>query len=393
MPERIPPARRATLHSPASHFRMPPFSRWIRVLAPLSVAFVATSAAPSHHAPRANAAKLPDIKHVFIIVLENKGYDTTFGPNTVATYLADSLPARGALLRQYYGIGHVSLDNYIAMISGMPPTRQTQSDCGRYADFVQTGTAPDGQPIGNGCVYPAHVLTIANQLDAKHLTWKGYMEDMGLNPAREASRCGHPVLNQLDSTERATATDQYAAKHDPFVYFHAVIDAPTCQQNVVPLTELEPALAQISTTPNYSFIAPNLCHDGHDRPCRNGEPGGLVSADAFLRHWVPIITGSPAFRKDGLLLITFDEALTLDPSACCNEPSGPNTPRPGVGGPGGGRIGAVLLSPFIKPGTVSDTPYNHYSQLRSMEDIFHLQHLGYAAPKGLVPFGDDIFGH
>lgn len=367
--------------------------RWARALAPLSLALVAMSATPPRRAPSASAAKLPNIGHVFIIVLENKGYDTTFGPGTVATYLADSLPARGALLRQYYGIGHVSLDNYIAMISGMPPTPQTQGDCGRYADFVQTGTAKDGQPIGTGCVYPAHIQTIANQLTSKHLTWKGYMEDMGLNPAREAARCGHPVLNQLDSTERATPTDQYAAKHDPFVYFHAIIDSASCQQNVVPLTELEPSLAQIATTPNYSFISPNLCNDGHDRPCRSGDAGGLVSADAFLRHWVPIITSSPAFRKDGLLLITFDEALTLDPSACCDEPTGPNTLRPGAGGPGGGRIGAVLLSPFIKPGTVSDRPYNHYSMLRSMEDIFHLPHLGYAAAKGLAAFGDDVFHH
>jgi len=363
--------------------------RLFRTILPLGVALAATSAV----APRP-AAKHHDVKHVFIIVLENTGYDTTFGPNTVAKYLADSLPARGALLRQYFGIGHVSLDNYVAMISGMPPTPQTQSDCGRFADFIETGTAPDGQPIGTGCVYPAHVQTIANQLEARHLTWKAYMEDMGLNPAREANRCGHPVLNQLDSTERATPTDMYAAKHDPFVYFHAVIDSATCRQNVVPLTELEPALAQESTTANYNFISPNLCHDGHDRPCRDGlQPGGLRSADEFLRHWVPIITSSPAFRKDGLLLITFDEALTLDPSACCNEPTGPNTLHPGAGGPGGGRIGAVLLSPFIKPGTVSDVPYNHYSMLRSMEDLFHLPHLGYAAQKGLAGFGDDVFIH
>jgi hypothetical protein len=47
---------------------------------------------------------------------------------------------------------------------------------------------------------------------------------------------------------------------------------------------------------------------------------------------------------------------------------------------GGDRIGALLLSPFVKPGGSSDTPYNHYSLLRSLEDIFGLdEHLGYAA--------------
>src|SRR5690348_18264559 len=107
------------------------------------------------------------IGHVFIIVLENKGYDTTFRAGTDAPYLADTMVKQGALLRQYYGTGHFSLDNYIAMISGVSPTVETQSDCPHFDDFVETGTAADGQPIGKGCVYPAHVRTIANQLAAR----------------------------------------------------------------------------------------------------------------------------------------------------------------------------------------------------------------------------------
>jgi hypothetical protein len=331
------------------------------------------------------------IEHVFIIVLENKGYDTTFRVGSEAPYFADTLTKRGAFLRQYYGIGHFSLDNYIAMVSGIAPTQQTQADCYHYDDFVQTGTAPDGQPIGNGCVYPTHVQTIANQLAATGRTWRAYMEDMGNDPDREANRCGHAVIGQIDPTERATLKDQYAAKHNPFVYFHAIIDSASCRENVVPLTELTSDLGSASRTPNYVFIAPNLCHDGHDKPCVNGEPGALISADAFLRKWVPVITDSPAFRANGLLIITFDEAIDLDATACCNEPTGPNTAKPGFNGPGGGRIGAVLLSPFIAPGTVSDVPYNHYSMLRSVEDIFGLPHLGYAGMKGLRPFGADVY--
>src|SRR5215475_5463253 len=100
------------------------------------------------------------IEHVFIIVLENKGFDTTFRAGTDAPYLADTMPKQGALLRQYYGIGHFSLGNYIAMISGVAPTIQTQSDCPHFDEFVETSTAPEGQPVGNGCVYPAHVPTI-----------------------------------------------------------------------------------------------------------------------------------------------------------------------------------------------------------------------------------------
>lgn len=335
---------------------------------------------------------MPPIRHVFIIVLENKDYNTTFGAGSRAPYLADSLPAQGALLRQYYGIGHVSLDNYIAMISGIAPNRDTQGDCGRYVEFAETGIAPDGQPIGRGCVYPTHVVTIASQLAASGRTWKAYMEDMGKDPARESATCGHPVIGSPDRTEVAAANDQYATKHNPFMYFHAIIDSTSmCAQNVVPLTGLEEDLRSADRVANYVFISPNLCHDGHDAPCRNGEPGGLVSADEFLRTWVPRITSSPAYADGGLLIVTFDEAMSIDASACCNEPTGPNTTMPGTHGPGGGRVGAVLLSKSIRPGTVSDVPYNHYSMLRSVEDMFGLAHLGYAGAAGLAPFGADVF--
>jgi len=338
----------------------------------------------------------PPIDHVFLIVLENTGFDSTFGPRTGATYLADTMVRNGAKLTQYYAIGHSSLDNYIAMVSGIAPDHETQNSCVRYDQFVQTGTAPDGQPIGRGCVYPASVLTIANQLEARHLTWKGYMEDMGKDPAREAARCAHPALGSIDSTQRAQSGDQYTTRHNPFVYFHAITDFATCQANVVPLTRLAADLGVEDSTPNFAFIVPNLCHDAHDpdRPyqtqCADSEPGGLVSANQFLSRWVPSIIRARAFHN-GLLIVTFDEAEDADVSACCDEPSGPNTAQPGRAGPGGGRVGAVLLSRFIKPGTVSNVPYNHYALLRSVEDIFSLSHLGYAGRPGLASFGRDVY--
>ncbi len=187
----------------------------------------------------------PPIRHVFLVVLENKNFTATFGPHSDAPYLAETLRAKGALLPQYYGTGHNSLDNYIAMMGGQASTPQTSNDCGTYADFHQTGTAADGQAVGQGCVYPASVKTLANQLMAAGLTWKGYMEDMGNNPARESATCGHPPLNQPDLTEEAEGPsaavplgDMYATRHDPFMYFHAIIDQPVCKTNVVKLRQL-----------------------------------------------------------------------------------------------------------------------------------------------------------
>ena len=371
---------------------------------------------------------VPPIRHVFVITLENKNFSDTFDPHSDAPYLAQTLKAKGALLTQYYGTGHNSLGNYVAMIGGQAATPETSADCTIFADFHQIGTAPDGQAVGQGCVYPTSVKTLANQLMEAGLTWKGYMGDMGNDPARESTTCGHPALNTPDLTEGAEAPsaavpqgDSYATRHDPFMYFHAVIDLAACRKDVVNLDQLKTDLRSVDSTPNFSFITPNLCDDGHDTPCANGGPGGLKSINAFLREWIPQIVDSPAYKKDGLIIINFDEGgrgeiqktatgtvVTAYGATCCNQQEGPNLGRtyPVVRTRmshgslitvktvsfGGDRTGALLLSRYIRPGTVSNVPYNHYSLLKSLEEIFSIhEYLGYAGQKGLVTFGSDVF--
>ena len=409
-----------------------PRRTWIRALfAVVSAAIigivVAACGSSSSTGTTVAAVGQGQIKHVFVITLENENYASTFGANTKAPYLAQTLASQGAMVQQYYGTGHVSLDNYIAMISGQSPTLETDNDCITYQDLNLTGMTPDGQAIGSGCVYPASVKTLPDQLKAAGLTWKGYEGDMGNDPTREATTCGHPGLNTPDLTQAAEAPsaavplgDQYATRHNPFMYFHSIIDSPDCAQNVVNLNKLTTDLQSISTTANFNLITPNLCDDGHDGPCVNGQPGGLIGANTFLQKWVPMITASPAFQQDGLLIINFDEssyATVSQPSAteedlnfagttCCSEQPGPNLqafpqtstlPYKGITiklskqSFGGDQTGAVMISKFIKPGTVSTVPYNHYSMLKSIEDIFQLGHLGYAAQTGLVGFGSDIF--
>jgi hypothetical protein len=340
-----------------------------------------------------SAAALPPIQHVFVIVLENQGASTTFGAGSPAPYLSQTLTAQGAYLPKYYGVGHLSNDNYIAMISGQAPNIQSQADCPLFGDVLPGTLGAYGQAEGTGCVYPAGVPTIASQLTAAGLTWRDYNQGMGADPAREPAECAHPGVGSLDDTQSATPTDRYATRHNPFVYFHSIIDDTTlCDSHVVDLDLLSRDLASAPNTPNYVFITPDLCNDGHDAPCAGGGAGGLAQADGFLRQWVPRITGSPAFRgENGLLLITFDEAGTTDTSSCCGEIAGPGSPLPGILGGGGGNVGAVLLSPCIAPGTVSPDPYNHYSMLRSVEDLFGLAHIGYAQLPGETSFGADVF--
>jgi hypothetical protein len=340
----------------------------------------------------------PPVRHVFVVMLENENADSTFSADSPAPYLSQTLPSQGAFVPEYFGVTHLSLGNYVAFVSGQGANPQTQADCQFFTEFVGAAIGPDGQALGDGCVYPSAVKTVADQLTAAGLSWKGYMEDMGNDTTREAALCGHPQINTHDNTQQAAADDQYATRHNPFVYFHSILDDPvSCEQHDVPLSRLPADLSRARSTANLTFITPNLCHDGHDTPCANGEPGGLVSADAWLREWVPRITGSAAFKRDGLLLVTFDEAesegATADASACCNEAQFPNTPNNGgpVPGPGGGRVGAVALSPFIAPGTVTSHPYNHFSTLRTIEGLFGLPFLGYAGSPDPGSFGADVF--
>ncbi len=370
-------------------------------------------------APMAAAAyKPPPIKHVWVINLENESYSYTFGGagHRFAPYLTRTLPSRGALVRNYYGTGHDSLDNYVAEISGQAGNYELNEDCGIFSPFVQFGgenfdkLTKFGQLSGGGCVFPKYIPTIASQLRAKHLSWREYAQDMGNDPHRDRTvktrlgpACGHPKLGAVDLTDTTgPANDSYATRHNPFVYFASIIDnRRLCDSHVLSFAPLASNLKHVSTTPNYSMVTPNTCNDGHDWPkCQNGSPGRLPKVNAFLKLWIPRIMASPAYRANGLIVIVFDESGADDnAAACCGErdslgfsdPSHPNLNEPGLYGPGGGRTGAVLLSKYIKAGTVSDKPYNHYSQLRSIEDIFGLKHIGDAQQPQVHSFGHDIY--
>src|SRR4051812_9608624 len=110
-----------------------------RLLAGAAALLAAAAVVPSDAA----APKAPRIGHLFVIELENKGFDTTFGA-TAPAYLARTLPSQGALLTQYYATGHASLDNYITQVSGQAANMYTQADCQQYVDVVPGAEIPDG---------------------------------------------------------------------------------------------------------------------------------------------------------------------------------------------------------------------------------------------------------
>jgi len=425
------------------------------------------------------------IHHIIVIDMENENFADTFGPSSPATYLNSTLLKQGELIQNYYATSHVSLGNYVAQVSGQAPTPSINNDCidlstlvppfsnikGGFTNISPGTDAADaltfpGQVIGDGCVYPAPTATthgartIADQLDAikrpnrkTHVaSWRMYAEDMGNSPTRDygtpdpagGTTCAHPPIGGADNSNNAAANDQYATRHNPFMYFHSIIDRQEiCDANVVPLGKvtvgtngrpdvfsghLAADLRKEETTPTFAFITPNLCNDGHDATCagvntEGTHVGGLAGMDLWLKHWMPLILNSPAYRKGKtLVVLTFDEGNPAGPNgdsrACCNEQPGPNisnsgfspvlallhfqtNPAPGTFPyPGGGQVGAVVFNArYIVPGSINTVGYyNHYSALRSYEDLLGLQggddgygHLGFAAAPGLLPFGTDVF--
>ncbi len=339
----------------------------------------------SRSAASAPAKKLPPIKHVFVIMLSDEPYASAFGPSSSASYLTGVLEHQGELLVRFDAVAHEELADELALLSGQGPTLETAANCPTFTEVTPTGQGPDEQVLGNGCVYPSSTQTLAGQLTAKHLTWRAYVQGID-EPGTSAGACAHPALGSADPTAEQTASSgAYATFRNPFVYLASVVGSSQCAADDVGLSQLTGDLAQPKRTPSFSYIVPDRCHDGNPTPCTPGASAGMTPADAFIKQVVPEITGSKAFKESGLLVITTDEApssgVFADSSSCCGQPLFPNAPSTTPAGTprGGGSVGALLLSPWVKGATTNEEPFNDFSLLRTIEDLFGVSHLGYAA--------------
>ncbi|MDX6664851.1 MAG: hypothetical protein QOG68_1057 [Solirubrobacteraceae bacterium] len=347
---------------------------------------VSTPAAPAPAAkpkvkPAAKAPAAPKpskVRHVFVVALTGTGVEPTFGDASPASYLAKELRPKGTLLDNYVPLDNADLTNYLALVSGQPPNADTEAECATYQDFGSDAKlGKNGVLSGDGCIYPNTVLTIGDRLTASGSSWRAYSEDMEKGAAG-APACRRPDLPGSDATLKGRPDDQYATRHNPFVYFHSALDLGDCIANDVTLDKLGDDLKSVRTTPNLAFIAPNLCNSGTELPCADGRPGGLAEVDAFLHEWIPKIQRSAAYRHDGLIMITFL--------------SGPPAADPGAAPP---RTGVLLLSRYAKAGSTDDAPYDPYSLLRSIGDVFALKPLAKAAGAASFAAADlpQAFGH
>jgi hypothetical protein len=414
-----------------------------------------------------------------VIALGQQGYGQTFAPGTGDPYLSRTLARQGELIPHYYGVAAGELANEIALVSGQGPTPQTEADCPQYVALLPGSSGALGQRLGSGCVYPPPTGTLASQLAAAHRTFRAYVQGLGTTGPQA---CLHPRRGAADDHAAASARNPYVTWRNPLVYFAGVTGRSSCAQTDVGFGALAGDLRSAARTPTVSLITPDPCDDGSPTPCTPGAHAGLGPADALLRRLVPEITGSPAYRSGGLLLITFAQAPQSGPdadaSACCdltlhypNLPAATApgtatgtgttaTPAPGPGvspaggsGPyaiaptgtgttttptgtgttptgtgttptdtgttptgtgttptgtgttaggatpgkttstgGGGQVGLLVLSKFVNAGTTDPYGYfNHFALLGSIEQLFKLPLLGYAADPSLTLFNGLVY--
>jgi hypothetical protein len=260
------------------------------------------------------AGGVPNFSHIILIILENREYSSVVGNSSWPNF--NNLASNYVLLTQSYAVAHPSLPNYIALTSGS--TQGITSDC--TSCFV-------------------NATNLGDILEQNGKSWKGYMEDM-------PSPCY--VGNSGD----------YVQKHNPFIYYDDIrTNSNRCANHVVPLTQFDTDLSN-NQLPDFSWITPNLCNDGHD--CSSS------TADSFLGSEVSKILASPSFDKNSLLIITFDEGSSG--SSCCGLPSS-----------AGGHIATLFISSLAKAGYQDSTSYDHYSILKMMADAWglpYLEHVG-----------------
>jgi phosphatidylinositol-3-phosphatase len=265
-------------------------------------------------------AGLPPIKHVFLIVLSDRGFGHSFGA-AHGGYLSGALRRQGELVQNYYGVASAPLANEIALISGQGPTPQTASDCPQVSRIKPGTKGPRGQVLGAGCVYPATTHTLPNQLTNAGHSWKAYVQGVS---SSSPTACRVPKLGSKES-QIAGARATYLAWRNPFVFFRSLTAGTACHKDEVGIGQLANDLKSASSTPSLSYIIPAPCSDGSEAPCKPHAPTGLAAANRFLKTVVPEIKRSAAYQADGLIAITFDQApqagADADSSACCSSPA------------------------------------------------------------------------
>lgn len=316
----------------------------------LFLALIATSVAT------ASAKGVPRMDHIAIMMLENHSDQTVIGnPNAPKiTALAHNY----AFAAKYYGVTHPSLPNYIAITSGNNWYSNSDDPTQRF-DHVN----------------------IIDQLEARHISWKAYMESM--------PSAGYSENYYVSDPDNAL----YVIRHNPFALYKDVYTNPARMRKIVPLGQLTKDLAS-GKLPQYMWISPNICNDMHGMPGKACPYSADVLlhklTDDFVQTWVDRIQHSKGWTRNSVIFVVFDEndydgnpatGGWLNAEGCCDAPVvPPNAPFFPKGGVYGGGISPlIVIGGTVKRRYESQTPFNHYAILRFIEDSWSLPLLGMAS--------------
>lgn len=310
---------------------------------------------------------IPRYDHIVEIMMENTRYDQLIG-NPAAPNI-NYLAAHYGIATHYYGVTHPSEPNYMANIAG--DYFGVQDDDQFYCTPAMNGTDPycSETTVNHTVAAP----TIADQLQAKHLTWKGYFQSLPPAPANLV-KVGPTANGVYTFKYPSNSVALYASKHNPFLNFTGTQDQLS---NMVDDSQLATDLAS-RKLPNFSYVVPDQCHDMHGTGGCKDATQLTQLADEYIGNTVKEITSSPVWKHGrNAIVITWDEDDYSDVGApgtgCCGA------------NPGGGHVLTLVLTNNEDDHIVDNTAYNHYSLLRTLDAAFGLKPLGHAGDSVVPP--------
>lgn len=253
---------------------------------------------------------------LFTVVFENHDYREIVGSADAPFF--NELIAQYGLATNYADCDiHPSLPNYLCLISGAPQF------------------AGGADPLPTAAGFPVTATHLGSQLLAAGIPFKAYQESMG-TPCKLKN------------------SGKYAPRHDPFLYFADVQqNASLCAQTNVDFSQLSADLAADSV--RYFFITPNLTNDGHN-PSSN-PAAALRQSDTWARAEIGKLMASAAYKRGGVIFITWDEAEGRNADSADQVPM-------------------IIVSPKVtRPGFQSARAYSHRSYLATVEDLLGLPRL------------------
>ena len=310
---------------------------------------------------------VPHYDHVFVILEENKDYEQVMSPATAPNIAA--LAAKYGNAAKFWAEVHPSEGNYVALLGG--DTYGIHDDDAWYCAPGSTREFCGGAMSAG---YPDHTVRkphLGDQLLAVGLTWKGYYEDIPA-PGSGEIYTGNP-------------RGLYASKHSGFMNFLSVQTDPRRAERIVGFDQLDRDIKS-DDLPAFALIVPNQCNEMHGLGPGPGVPDDCVGAndhglalirrgDAHAGELVRKLQATKAWNGKGnvAIIITFDEGSGHSVGGCCGiTPGAPSNY-------GGGHIPTVVITNHGPRGVKDETPYSHYSLLRTLEDAFGVNgYLGYA---------------